>query len=74
RRDVRIEHVRRLGDVIVHADQDQIVLVHAALPLLKGLVDNDPGHSVNGGRQSGSALSHWLYQLVGRERTAPAPR
>ena len=29
---VRIEHVGRLGDVVVDADQDQIVLVHAAHP------------------------------------------
>jgi hypothetical protein len=28
---VSVEHVGGLGDVIVHADQDQIVLVHAAL-------------------------------------------
>jgi hypothetical protein len=28
---MRVEHVRRLGDVIIHADQDQIVFVHAAL-------------------------------------------
>jgi hypothetical protein len=26
-----VEHVRRLGDVIVHADQDQIVFVHSTL-------------------------------------------
>jgi hypothetical protein len=32
---VRVEHVGRLGDVIVHADEDQVVLVHAALPRLK---------------------------------------
>ena len=48
RGDVRVEHVRRLGDMVVHADQDQIVLVHAALPLFKGLVDNDLSHRVNG--------------------------
>ncbi len=29
--DVGVEHVGRLGDVVVHADQDQIVLVHAVL-------------------------------------------
>ena len=28
---VRVEHVGRLGDVIVHADQNQIVLIHAEL-------------------------------------------
>ena len=33
RGDVCVEHVRGLGDVIVHADQDQIVLVHCGTPL-----------------------------------------